>query len=84
MAFATTGAVAYLLAGIDGAATIVLDVLILTSLQRMLGNAVLGRVIGAVDSLVVGGMLLFVASDFWRRRLDRRRHLERPHRGDIA
>jgi predicted MFS family arabinose efflux permease len=58
MAFATSAAVAYLLAGIDGAATIVLDVLILTSLQRMLGNAVLGRVIGAVDSLVVGGMLL--------------------------
>ena len=58
MAFATTGAAAYLLAGIDGAATIVLDVLILTSLQRMLGNDVLGRVIGAVDSLVVAGMLL--------------------------
>lgn len=58
MAFATTGGVAYLLAGIDGAATIVLDVLILTSLQRMLGNDVLGRVIGAVDSLVVAGMLL--------------------------
>jgi len=58
MAFATTGAVAYLLSAIDGAATIVLEVLILTSLQRMLGNAVLGRVIGAVDSLVVAGMLL--------------------------
>jgi formate-dependent nitrite reductase cytochrome c552 subunit len=33
---------------------------------------------------VVGGMALFVASDFARRRLDRRRHLERRHRGDIA
>ena len=58
MAFATTGPVAYVLAAIDGAATIVLDVLVVTSLQRMLGNAVLGRVMGAVESLVVGGMLL--------------------------
>ncbi len=33
---------------------------------------------------VVGGMALFVASDFLRRRLDRRRHLERRHRGEIA
>jgi hypothetical protein len=33
---------------------------------------------------VVGGMVLFVASDFRRRRLDRRRHLERRHRGDTA
>ena len=33
---------------------------------------------------VVGGMALFVASDFARRRLDRRRHLERRHRGDTA
>ena len=57
-ALTTSPAVAYLLAAVDGAATIVLDVLILTSLQRMMGNAVLGRAIGAVDSLVVGGMLL--------------------------
>ena len=33
---------------------------------------------------VVGGMALFVASDFLRRRLDRRRHLERRHRGETA
>lgn len=33
---------------------------------------------------VVGGMALFVASDFLRRRLDRRRHLERRHRGEVA
>jgi predicted MFS family arabinose efflux permease len=58
IAFATTGPVAYALAAIDGAATIVLDVLIVTSLQRMLGNEVLGRVMGAVESMVVGGMLL--------------------------
>jgi hypothetical protein len=29
---------------------------------------------------VVGGMALFVVSDFVRRRIDRRRHLERRHR----
>jgi predicted MFS family arabinose efflux permease len=57
-ALTTSPTLAYLLAGIDGAASIVLDVLILTSLQRMMGNAVLGRAIGAVDALVVGGMLL--------------------------
>jgi hypothetical protein len=33
---------------------------------------------------VVGGMVLFVASDFLRRRLDRRRHLERRHRGETV
>ena len=57
-AFTTTPAVGYLLAGIDGASSIVLDVLVLTSLQRMLGNEVMGRAFGAVDSIVVGGMLL--------------------------
>jgi predicted MFS family arabinose efflux permease len=57
-AFTTTPAVAYALAGVDGAASIVIDVLVLTSLQRMLGNEVMGRAFGAVDSIVVGGMLL--------------------------
>jgi hypothetical protein len=31
---------------------------------------------------VVGGMALFVATDFVRRRVDRRRHFERRHRGE--
>ena len=57
-AFTTTPAVGYVLAGIDGGASIVLDVLVLTSLQRMLGNEVMGRAFGAVDSIVIGGMLL--------------------------
>jgi predicted MFS family arabinose efflux permease len=57
-AFTTVPAVAYGLAALDGGASIVLDVLVLTSLQRMLGNEVLGRAFGAVDSIVVGGMLL--------------------------
>jgi CRP-like cAMP-binding protein/predicted MFS family arabinose efflux permease len=57
-AFTTSPAVGYGLAMIDGAASIVVDVLVLTSLQRMLGNEVLGRAIGAVDSIVVAGILV--------------------------
>jgi hypothetical protein len=33
---------------------------------------------------VVGGMALFVATDFVRRRIDRRRHLERRHRAELS
>lgn len=50
--------VGYLLAAVDGGSSIVLDVLILTSLQRLLGNEVLGRAFGAIDSIVIGAMLL--------------------------
>jgi hypothetical protein len=57
-AFTRSPAAAYALAAIDGGASIVLDVLIVTSLQRLLGNELLGRAFGAIDSLVVGGMLL--------------------------
>ena len=57
-AFTHSATVGYLLVAVDGAASIVLDVLVLTSLQRLLGNDVMGRAIGAVDSLVVGAMLL--------------------------
>ena len=57
-AFTHSAVVGYLLVSIDGAASIVLDVLVLTSLQRMLGNDVMGRAIGAVDSLIVAAMLL--------------------------
>jgi CRP-like cAMP-binding protein len=57
LAFTRTPALAYVLAAIDGAATIVLDVLVVTSIQRMLGNEVMGRALGAVDSLVVGLVL---------------------------
>jgi MFS family permease len=57
-AFTHAAAVGYALAAIDGAASIVLDVLVVTSLQRMLGNDVLGRALGAIDSLVVGAILL--------------------------
>ena len=47
----------YALAAVDGATSIVLDVLILTSLQRMLGNNLMGRAFGIIDSMVVGGMV---------------------------
>jgi predicted MFS family arabinose efflux permease len=57
-AFTHSANVAYALVALDGAASIVLDVLVLTSLQRLLGNEVMGRAMGAVDSLVVGAMLL--------------------------
>ena len=57
-AFTHSAVVGYLLVAIDGAASIVLDVLILTSLQRMLGNDVMGRALGAADSLIVAAMLL--------------------------
>lgn len=58
LAFTRSAAVGYVLVALDGASSIVLDVLVLTSLQRLLGNQVMGRAIGAVDSLVVGAMLL--------------------------
>ena len=57
-AFTHSAAIGDLLVAIDGAASIVLDVLVLTSLQRMLGNDVMGRAMGAVDSLIVAAMLL--------------------------
>jgi len=42
---------------IEGAAMIVVDVMVATSLQRVLGAEVLGRAFGALDSLIVAGML---------------------------
>lgn len=42
---------------IEGAAMIVVDVLVVTSLQRLLGGDVLGRVFGTLDSLIVVGIL---------------------------
>ena len=58
LAFVHTPWVAYVLLAGEGAATIVLDVLIVTSLQRLLGNEILGRAFGAIDSLIVASMLL--------------------------
>jgi predicted MFS family arabinose efflux permease len=43
---------------IEGAAMIVVDVMVATSLQRVLGADVLGRAFGALDALIVTGMLV--------------------------
>jgi len=59
MVLAVTGQpnIAYLVLAVEGAAMVVVDVLALTSMQRILGNEVLGRAFGAIDSLTVAGML---------------------------
>ena len=43
---------------VEGAAMIVVDVLVVTSLQRLLGAEVLGRAFGTLDALIVAGILL--------------------------
>jgi MFS family permease len=58
LAFTTSPAVAAVLAAVDGAASLVLDVLVITSLQRLLGNELMGRAYGASDALVVGALLI--------------------------
>ncbi len=57
LAFVHVPWVAYVLLAGEGAAMIVLDVLVVTSLQRLLGNEVLGRAFGAIDALIVGAIL---------------------------
>jgi predicted MFS family arabinose efflux permease len=42
---------------IEGAAMIVVDVMVVTSLQRLLGGDVLGRAFGTLDALIVAGIL---------------------------
>ena len=43
---------------IEGAAMIVVDVMVVTSLQRLLGGDVLGRAFGTLDALIVAGILV--------------------------
>ncbi len=43
---------------LEGAAMIVVDVLVVTSLQRLLGADVLGRAFGTLDALIVAGILV--------------------------
>ena len=57
LAFVHVPWVAYVLLAGEGAAMIVLDVLVVTSLQRLLGNEVMGRAFGAIDALIVSAML---------------------------
>ena len=49
--------VALLVLLVEGAAMIVVDVLVVTSLQRLLGADVLGRAFGTLDALIVAGIL---------------------------
>ena len=58
LAFTSSPAVGAVLAAIDGAAALVLDVLVITSLQRLLGNELMGRAYAASDALVIGALLL--------------------------
>jgi CRP-like cAMP-binding protein len=43
---------------VEGAAMIVVDVLVVTSLQRLLGADVLGRAFGTLDAMIVAGILV--------------------------
>jgi predicted MFS family arabinose efflux permease len=58
LAFTTSPVVGALLAAVDGAASLVLDVLVITSLQRLLGNEMMGRAYAASDALVVGALMV--------------------------
>jgi MFS family permease len=58
LAFTTSPVVASVLVAVDGAASLVLDVLVITSLQRLLGNELLGRAFAACDTLVVAALLI--------------------------
>jgi len=53
-----TPAVAYALLTLDGAGSIILDVVVVTTLQRTVAPQLLGRVSGTLDSVAVAGMLL--------------------------
>jgi predicted MFS family arabinose efflux permease len=57
LAFITAPAAAYAVLAVEGAAMIIVDVLVITTLQRILSAEVLGRAFGAIDSLLVAGML---------------------------
>jgi predicted MFS family arabinose efflux permease len=57
LAVLTLPSAAFAVLLIEGAAMIVVDVMVATSLQRVLGAEVLGRAFGALDALVVAGIL---------------------------
>ncbi|MDP9227339.1 MAG: MFS transporter [Actinomycetota bacterium] len=58
VAFVSLPVLAYVLMAVTGAGSIVVEVTGLTMLQRSLTNEVMGRVFGAMDSLLVAGLLL--------------------------
>ena len=57
LAVASEPSVALVVLLVEGAAMIVVDVLVVTSLQRLLGADVLGRAFGTLDALIVAGIL---------------------------
>ena len=58
LAFIRVPSVAIAVLLVEGAAMIVVDVMVVTSLQRLLGADVLGRAFGTLDSLTVAGILV--------------------------
>jgi MFS family permease len=58
LAFVHRPAIAYVLLAIQGAATIIADVITMTMLQRVVSGEVLGRVLGILDSLAVTGIII--------------------------
>ena len=58
LAFIRVPSVAIAVLLVEGAAMIVVDVMVVTSLQRLLGADVLGRAFGTLDSLTVAGMIV--------------------------
>jgi predicted MFS family arabinose efflux permease len=57
LAIASEPTVALVVLLVEGAAMIVVDVLVVTSLQRLLGSDMLGRAFGTLDALIVAGIL---------------------------
>ena len=57
IALVSEPSVALIVLLLEGAAMIVVDVLVVTSLQRLLGADVLGRAFGTLDALIVAGIL---------------------------
>ncbi len=58
LAFIRVPSVAVAVLLVEGAAMIVVDVMVVTSLQRLLGADVLGRAFGTLDSVTVAGILV--------------------------
>jgi predicted MFS family arabinose efflux permease len=58
LAFIRVPSVAVAVMLVEGAAMIVVDVMVVTSLQRLLGADVLGRAFGTLDSVTVAGILV--------------------------
>jgi MFS family permease len=58
LAFVSEPIIAFALMTIEGAASIVLDVVVITALQRIVRDEVIARVFGLIDSLAVAAILI--------------------------